>query len=151
MARPRIRQFAGDMGISYDEANNLIKKGRGRKDGGSQVLESNMKKMRGYESGGTNKMTRPTPLSESDKRYRKYMGDPDIPENYKDAVRKNPSLIDPDHPMNTEGMRPKKRIPKPTPKPPRGQRGEVYAASGKFVDCRGMGAAIKGGRFSGVK
>ena len=52
MARPRIRQFAGDMGISYDEANNLIKKGRGRKDGGSQILESNMKKMRGTAQGG---------------------------------------------------------------------------------------------------
>ena len=26
MARPRIRQFAGDMGISYDEAKGLIKK-----------------------------------------------------------------------------------------------------------------------------
>ena len=43
MARPRIKQFAGDMGISYDEANNLIKKSRGRRDGGSQVLESYMR------------------------------------------------------------------------------------------------------------
>ena len=40
MARPRIRQFADDMGISYDEAKNLIEKGRRRRDGGSQVLES---------------------------------------------------------------------------------------------------------------
>ena len=45
MARPRIRQFAGDMGISYDEAKGLIKNGRRRKDGGSQVLETNMNKM----------------------------------------------------------------------------------------------------------
>ena len=60
MARPRIRQFAGDMGISYDEAKGLIEKGRGRRDGGSQVLETNMNKMRGYEKGGTKKMARPT-------------------------------------------------------------------------------------------
>ncbi len=150
MARPRIRQFAGDMGISYDEAKNLIEKGRGRRDGGSQVLETNMNKMRGYKKGGTKKMARPTPLSESDKRYRDYMGDPDIPEDYKDAVRRNRSLIDPDHPMNTEGMKPKKRMPKPTPKPPRGRRGEVYAADGKYM-CRGGGKAVQGTKFTGVK
>tara|TARA_R100001510_G_scaffold53300_1_gene54769 strand:- start:459 stop:908 length:450 start_codon:yes stop_codon:yes gene_type:complete len=149
MARPRIRQFAGDMGISYDDAENLIKKGRGRRDGGSQVLESNMKKMRGFDKGGTNKMTRPTPLSESDKRYREYMSDPDIPDSFKEAVRENPSLIDPDHPMNTEGRG--TRPTRPTPKPPRGKRGEVYAASGKYMSCRGMGAAIKGNKFTGVK
>ena len=45
MARPRIRQFAGDMGISYDEAKNLIEKGRRRRDGGTEVLERNMNKM----------------------------------------------------------------------------------------------------------
>ena len=81
MARPRIRQFAGDMGISYDEAKNLIEKGRGRRDGGSEVLETNMNKMRGYEKGGTKKMARA--FSESDKRYRDYMGDPDIPQDYR--------------------------------------------------------------------
>ncbi len=149
MARPRIRQFAGDMGIGYDDAKDLINKGRRRKDGGSQVLESNMKKMRGFEKGGTEKMTRPTPLSESDKRYRQYMGDPDIPENYKDAVRKNPRLIDPDHPINTEGRRPGPT--KPTPKPPVGERGEVRAKSGKYMSCRGAGKAIQGTSFSGVK
>jgi len=44
MARPRIRQFADDMGISYDEAKNLIEKGRRRRDGGAQVLERHMRK-----------------------------------------------------------------------------------------------------------
>lgn len=149
MARPRIRQFAGDMGIGYDDAKDLINKGRRRKDGGSQVLESNMNKMRGYQKGGTEKMTRPTPLTEAEKRYRDYMGDPDIPENYKDAVRKNPSMIDPDHPISTEGQGP--RPTRPTPKPPRGKRGEVYAADGKYMSCRGMGKAIQGTKFSGVK
>ena len=94
-------------------------------------------------------MTRPTPLTEAEKRYRDYMGDPDIPENYKDDLRKNPSMADPDHPMNTEGQRPGPT--KPTPKPPVGERGEVYAASGKYMSCRGAGAAIQGNKFTGVK
>jgi hypothetical protein len=43
MARPRIRQFADDLGISYDEAKNLIERGRSRRDGGAQILESYMR------------------------------------------------------------------------------------------------------------
>jgi hypothetical protein len=43
VARPRIRQFADDLGISYDEAKNLIEKGRSRRDGGAQVLERHMR------------------------------------------------------------------------------------------------------------
>ena len=66
MARPRIRQFAGDMGIEYDEAKSLIEEGRRRKDGGAQMLEKNMKKMRGFEKGGSS-MTQPTPLTEKEK------------------------------------------------------------------------------------
>ena len=38
----RVRQFAKDMGMSYNQANNLVKKGRKLKDGGSSVLESTM-------------------------------------------------------------------------------------------------------------
>ena len=38
----RIRQFANDMGISYNEAKGLINKGKKRRDGGSTVLESYM-------------------------------------------------------------------------------------------------------------
>jgi hypothetical protein len=40
----RVRQFANDLGISKNQAQNLINKGRSRKDGGSQILESVMKK-----------------------------------------------------------------------------------------------------------
>ena len=43
MARPRIRQFADDLGISYDEAKGLIEQGRSRRDGGAQVLERHMR------------------------------------------------------------------------------------------------------------
>lgn len=38
----RVRQFAKDMGMSYNQANNLVKKGRALRDGGSSVLESTM-------------------------------------------------------------------------------------------------------------
>ena len=39
----RVRQFAKDMGLSYNQAKNLVNKGRKLKDGGSSVLESTMK------------------------------------------------------------------------------------------------------------
>ena len=133
MARPRIQQFADDMGISYDEAKKLINKGRGRSDGGSQVLESNMNKMRGYEKGGTKKMKKPTPLTPSQKGYREFMGS-DAAEDIKDAVRKNPRLLSPDHPMNKEG-----------------REDEVRAKDGKYMSCRGAGKAIQGTKFTGTK
>ena len=38
----RIRQFAKDMGLSYNEAKNLVNKGRRLKDGGSATLEKFM-------------------------------------------------------------------------------------------------------------
>ena len=40
----RVKQFADDLGITKNQAKNLINKGRNRKDGGSQILESVMKK-----------------------------------------------------------------------------------------------------------
>tara|TARA_R100001591_G_scaffold21740_1_gene31248 strand:+ start:40 stop:699 length:660 start_codon:yes stop_codon:yes gene_type:complete len=39
----RVRQFAKDLGINYNQAKDLINKGRSRKDGGSQILEKTMK------------------------------------------------------------------------------------------------------------
>ena len=152
MARPRIKQFAGDMGISYDEANNLIKKGRGRKDGGSQVLESNMKKMRGFEQGGTNKMTTPTPLGPNEKMYRDLMGSDKLTDDQKDIIRKNRKQLDPDSPKNKEGNRKGGPMePRPKKRGIPAKRKPVSAASGKYMSCRGMGAAIQGGNFSGVK
>ena len=38
----RIRQFANDMGITYNKAKSLVEKGKKKKDGGSPILESNM-------------------------------------------------------------------------------------------------------------
>ena len=42
MAGPRINQFAGDLGINRSSAKKLLKKARGRKDGGSETLEKYM-------------------------------------------------------------------------------------------------------------
>ena len=38
----RIKQFANDMGLSYNQAKGLVEKGRKKKDGGSTVLENFM-------------------------------------------------------------------------------------------------------------
>ena len=40
MVKPRISQFADDLHISRSKANKLMKKARGRKDGGSEILDS---------------------------------------------------------------------------------------------------------------
>ena len=42
MARPRLNQFADDLGITRSSAKKLMKKARGRKDGGSETLEKYM-------------------------------------------------------------------------------------------------------------
>lgn len=42
MAGPRINQFADDLGINRSSAKKLMKKARGRKDGGSETLEKHM-------------------------------------------------------------------------------------------------------------
>ena len=46
MVRPRINQFADDMGITRSQAVKLINEGRRRSDGGSQTVEKNMGKMK---------------------------------------------------------------------------------------------------------
>ena len=53
----RVKQFADDLAISKKQAKDLINKGRSRKDGGSQILESVMKPKK-YGSGGSNKVTK---------------------------------------------------------------------------------------------
>ena len=42
----RVRQFAKDMGLSYNQAKNLVNKGRKLRDGGSSVLEKTMNKVK---------------------------------------------------------------------------------------------------------
>ena len=49
----RVKQFADDLAISKKQAKDLINKGRNRKDGGSKILESVMKKPM-YAKNGKN-------------------------------------------------------------------------------------------------
>ena len=101
MARPRIRQFAGDMGISYDKAKRLVEEGRRRRDGGSEVLERNMDKMYGTEGSQVAGL----------------------------SVKEVMNIVEDDTRMADQ---PKNREEKPQ-------------------GCRGMGAAIKGGKYTGCK
>ena len=57
----RVNQFAKDLGISRNQAKNLINKGRNRKDGGSQILESVMKKPMYAKSGKNVVLPKPRP------------------------------------------------------------------------------------------
>jgi hypothetical protein len=54
----RVKQFADDLGISKNQAQSLINKGRSRKDGGSQILE-NVMKPKGYLAGGSKPKKKP--------------------------------------------------------------------------------------------
>jgi hypothetical protein len=57
----RVKQFANDLGISKNQAQNLINKGRSRKDGGSQILESVMKKPVKAKKGKSIELTKRKP------------------------------------------------------------------------------------------
>tara|TARA_R110000737_G_scaffold326290_1_gene339931 strand:+ start:221 stop:892 length:672 start_codon:yes stop_codon:yes gene_type:complete len=63
----RVKQFADDLGISKNQAKGLINKGRSRKDGGSQILESVMKPKK-YKTGGSNKAPTPKTLRQAVKK-----------------------------------------------------------------------------------
>lgn len=58
----RVRQFANDLGISKNQAQQLINKGRSRKDGGSQILENTMKPVKAKE-GKLMAMPKPRPTN----------------------------------------------------------------------------------------
>ena len=172
MARPRIKQFADDMGVSYDKAKGLIKKGRDRSDGGAQILERNMKKMQkgGAQVGGMT-VEEVMKVIEDDTRLA------DVPKNREperkfnqpDPYRQRPKSKAEQRSMPTKG-RLAKEIKTPEKFDGRGgvperrrdsavgkrrltraMGGTVYAESGKYMSCRGMGAAIQGNKFTGVK
>ena len=170
MARPRIRQFAGDMGISYDEAKGLIKQGRRRQDGGAEILERNMGKMKGSQVAGMT-VEEVMKVIEDDTRLA------DVPRN-REPERKfrqpDPYRQRPQSKAEQRSMPVKGRLAKEVKSPEQfdgrggvperrresavGKRkmnkamgGTVYAESGKYMSCRGMGAAIQGNKFTGVK
>lgn len=166
MARPRIKQFADDLEISYDKAKGLIEQGRSRRDGGAQVLERHMrnvpdtpkkkKKKRspgkgvtaGRRPGGNLKQIPDTPYYADDEQMeilrRQSPRDPmrerrterDPIQRKKGgsqvggmSVQEVMDVIERDTHMADQ---PKNREEKPQ-------------------ECRGMGAAIKGGKYQGCK
>ena len=144
MARPRIRQFADDLGIEYGKAKNLVSEGRRRKDGGSQILESNMNKMQTK----VNKVAKG--LKKASKTHAKQAKTLDSVEfrvggTLRSALRK------------LKDKEPKNRnfLSYDTVKPRKPKRGRKKAMGGSTnVDAspqaRGAGAAIRGTKFSGV-
>ena len=152
MARPRIKQFADDLEISYDKAKGLIERGRSRRDGGAQVLERHMrnvpdtpkkKKKRspgkgvtaGRRPGGNLKQIPDTPYYADDEQMeilrrqsptKKAKGGSQVGgmsvQEVMDVIERDTHMAD----------QPKNREEKPQ-------------------GCRGMGAAIKGGKFQGCK
>lgn len=174
MGKPRVNQFAEDLGISRSEAMKLINAGRNRRDGGSTVLENSMNKMKGYKKGGTNSVG-PIPLPDEAKRIRlaKAM-DPRRRED-KDALTKEQStkqMLEME--SKAEKARAKEMVeeklmtreefmekygPKGRMSGGLQRRGDdrpvIMAKDGVYNDmggmCRGGGAAIRGTKFTGVK
>lgn len=159
----RVRQFAKDMGMSYNQAKNLVNKGRALKDGGSSVLESTMNKVKPVmaSDGKYGKLTR----EESKMKMQN--------EEFKDTVKKSTEgKITPQ-----EAMKQIRKIItrsdgggtnlKPIPEDAKGlqalkkKRPDVVAEMGfkkkggtlKMKDggtFRGCGAQVKGKKFKGI-
>ena len=168
----RIRQFAKDMGLSYNEAKRLVNKGRKLKDGGSSVLESTMNKVKPVmaSNGKYGKLTR----EESKMKMQN--------EEFKDTVKKSRSgQITPEEAMKKIkkivtrseggglGMQSVKygldNNPKITAADPKakfiaankkGKDKPVEANKGAMIKMRdggqfrGCGAQVKGKKFKGI-
>ena len=134
-----------------------MNKGRRRKDGGSNVLENSMKKMKGYNNGGTRRSTDPEPtikLTDEEKEELKALGYGDKPSFYDtfpldmDDARPNPEGAPQKLPLKT-GTRAKSGV----------KAYENYASDGSMKvkgysdggSCRGAGKAIQGTKFRGVR
>ncbi len=133
MARPRVNQFADDLGISRREALSLIEKGRRRKDGGSAVLENSMNKMKGYSGGGSKTFS----LTEEEEL--EMMGT--NMSSFKKAMH--------DKAFGDEGMGTGGGRERAVEEKAMGgtMKAKGYAGGGSY--CRGGGKAIQGTKFSG--
>lgn len=153
MGKPRVNQFAEDLGISRSEAMKLIKAGRNRRDGGSTVLENSMSKMKG-EIGNS---VGPISMPDEAKRIRLARAmDPKRRED-KDAMTKqdiinNMLAIE----QEAEKARAARKGRMSGGLQRRGDdRPVIMAKDGVYNDMggvsRGGGAAIRGTKFTGVK
>lgn len=172
MARPRIKQFADDLSIDYGKAKGLVEEGRRRKDGGSQVLEKNMNKMKKkiqkvskglkkaskthagqaktldsleFQAGGTLRGA----LEKLNRREKDIAKMADIATKDTEIdvnVDKGPKDADFLSYDTVKPKRPKKKKSKHGRKKAMGGATDVNAAP----QARGAGAAIRGTKFSGV-
>ena len=135
-----------------------MEQGRRRKDGGSNVLENSMNKMKGYNEGGANRRsTDPEPtikLTDEEKEELEALGYGDKPSFYDtlpldmDDARPNPEGAPRKLPLKA-GTRAKSGV----------KAYENYASGGSMKvkgysdggSCRGAGKAIQGTKFRGVR
>jgi len=147
MAGPRINQFADDLGVSRSSAKKLLKKARGRKDGGSETLKKYSPEMQArlkrFEDAerifkeDTKIGTKMEKSSSKPKSKRKAFDE--YYEKHGEVHPKDPRTKR-DHPMNREGR------PLVTE-----TEDIVEAKAGKYMACGGYGKAIQGTKFTGVK
>ena len=147
MAGPRINQFADDLGVSRSSAKKLLKKARGRKDGGSETLKKYSPEMQArlkrFEDAerifkeDTKIGTKMEKSSSKPKSKRKAFDE--YQEKHGEVHPKDPRTKR-DHPMNREGR------PLVTE-----TEDIVEAKAGKYMACGGYGKAIQGTKFTGVK
>ena len=86
----RVRQFANDLGINYNQAKDLINKGRSRRDGGSQILEKTMKPIKAKNGKS---VAKPKTLSKALEEKAKKMDFDKNPENYSKFLNENKELV----------------------------------------------------------
>ena len=153
MGKPRVNQFAEDLGISRSEAMKLIKAGRNRRDGGSTVLENSMSNMKGKIGNSVG----PIPLPDEAKRIRLARAmDPKRRED-KDAMTKQDiinNMLAKEEAAEIARAGQKGRMAGGLQR--RGDdRPVIMAKDGVYNDMGGMsrggGAAIRGTKFTGVK
>lgn len=153
MGKPRVNQFAEDLGISRSEAMKLIKAGRNRRDGGSTVLENSMSNMKGKIGNSVG----PIPLPDEAKRRRLARAmDPKV-KKQKDAdqeakAKANMLALE----QEAEKARAERKGRMAGGLQRRGDdRPVIMAKDGVYNDMGGMsrggGAAIRGTKFTGVK
>ena len=86
----RVRQFANDLGINYNQAKDLINKGRSRRDGGSQILEKTMKPIKAKNGKS---VAMPKTLRKALEEKAKKMDFDKNPENYSKFLNENKELV----------------------------------------------------------
>ena len=167
MARPRIKQFADDLEISYDKAKGLIEQGRSRRDGGAQVLERHMRNVPTAPKKKKKKMNRSPGKGVTARREKEKLtripGTPYMADSEQMEILRRQSPRDPMRERRTE------RDPIQRKKGGSQVGGmsvqevmDVIERDTHMADqpknreekpqgCRGMGAAIKGGKFQGCK